>query len=91
MCYHVVQHIWTVKLQSEWQSIPRIWAAEIKIGTKQRSTARAAALDLLLYFALLLICFRTDTVLAVVRVTRMATAAAYFGSSVSEEIRVLQR
>lgn len=44
------------------------------------------AVDLLLYFALLVIYFRTETVLAIVRVTGLSTAVAYFGSSNLEEI-----
>lgn len=38
--------------------------------------AQEVAQDLLLHFALLVICIRTDTVLAVVRVTGLATDVA---------------
>lgn len=49
--------------------------------------AQEVALDLLLYFASLVICIRTNTVLAVVRVTGLATDVVYFGSSALEENR----
>lgn len=86
LCYHVVQHICIVKVQSEWQSIPCIWASRVKIGAKQSIMAQVAALALLLYFALLFVCFRTDTVLVIVRVT-MAIAVACFGNNILEKAR----
>jgi len=60
---------------------------EQRLVPSKSGVASVAALDLSLHFALLLTCFRADTVLAIVRMTRMAIAVAYSSNSALEEIR----